>query len=87
MLPAYPTWARVVRPSKVPVRWICWSCSAWLTKLAGQRVELALRAEKPQRAAIARALVNHPAVIIADEPTAHLDSRLSREFMEIVQAG
>ncbi len=37
-----------------------------------------------QRAAIARALVNEPKVIVADEPTAHLDTKLSREFMEIV---
>lgn len=37
-----------------------------------------------QRAAIARALVNEPRVIIADEPTAHLDTKLTREFMEIV---
>src|SRR5512146_1501330 len=37
-----------------------------------------------QRAAIARALVNGPKVIVADEPTAHLDTKLSREFMEIV---
>jgi putative ABC transport system ATP-binding protein len=35
-----------------------------------------------QRVAIARALVNHPEVIMADEPTAHLDTRLSREFMD-----
>jgi putative ABC transport system ATP-binding protein len=37
-----------------------------------------------QRVAIARALINDPAVIIADEPTAHLDSRLSEDFMGLM---
>jgi putative ABC transport system ATP-binding protein len=37
-----------------------------------------------QRVAIARALMNDPPVIIADEPTAHLDSKLSGEFMDII---
>lgn len=37
-----------------------------------------------QRVAIARALVNHPTVIIADEPTAHLDTEMSLEFMDIM---
>jgi putative ABC transport system ATP-binding protein len=37
-----------------------------------------------QRIAIARALINDPPVIIADEPTAHLDTALSGEFMAIV---
>jgi putative ABC transport system ATP-binding protein len=37
-----------------------------------------------QRVAIARALINQPSVIIADEPTAHLDTKLSSEFMDIM---
>ena len=37
-----------------------------------------------QRTAICRALINDPQIIIADEPTAHLDTKLSREFMDIV---
>lgn len=37
-----------------------------------------------QRVAIARALINRPDIIIADEPTAHLDSRLTQELLSIL---
>lgn len=80
MLPAYPLAPRYRELRK--------RASALLAKLglagrANAPVE-SLSGGEAQRTALARALINDPPVVIADEPTANLDSHLSESFLAMM---
>lgn len=81
MLPAYPTGER---HAALRDRALGLFDDFNLSHRSTAKIEW-LSGGEAQRVAIARALINHPEVIIADEPTAHLDTRLSQEFMGIMQ--
>jgi putative ABC transport system ATP-binding protein len=81
MLPAYPLGLRRAVLKGKAMR----SLEALsLSEKALSKVEW-LSGGEAQRVAIVRALINNPSVVIADEPTAHLDRSLSHRFLEIVE--
>lgn len=80
MLPATPTGRpyREIRASAIGLLG-----ELGLAERAGAKAQW-LSGGEAQRVAIARALINDPRVILADEPTAHLDSELSRQILAIL---
>jgi len=60
----------------------------WLTQVGIEDEADAVPAElsggQTQRAAIARALVTGPSVVLADEPTGSLDSRAGKELLDVL---
>lgn len=81
MIPAYPDGEKHAVLKKKAMRLLD---QLSLSHKATAKVEW-LSGGEAQRIAIARALINDPDIVIADEPTAHLDTHLSREFMEILR--
>lgn len=80
MLPAYPSGEKY---SSLKKRAMDLLGILNIPEKADSKVEW-LSGGEAQRVTIARAMINNPSVIIADEPTAHLDTKLSQELMGIM---
>jgi lipoprotein-releasing system ATP-binding protein len=81
---AMPLLVRGTPPDEARKAALAWLQEVGLGERAGQPAG-ELSGGEQQRAAIARALVAHPALLLADEPTGDLDERSAEAIFELIQ--
>lgn len=93
LLPRIPAWENVALPlvyADIPARVRrqrtkeIMAQLGMLDRLNHTRAQLS--GGEQQRTAIARALINDPSVVFADEPTGNLDTKSGKQIMEILRA-
>ena len=80
MLPLYPSNQPLHEIKKAAIEFLE---QFELASMMKKRIKQ-LSGGEQQRVAISRALVTNPEIIIADEPTAHLDSELTQDLLQIL---
>jgi putative ABC transport system ATP-binding protein len=93
LVPTLTAYENVVLPFDLADRKLTTQDVVWIDRLLDELGIAARRDHRPgelsggqqQRVAIARALASRPSVVIADEPTGNLDTRSSREVLDLLR--